>query len=82
MTKSKQRSIIALALLRLATSNEGNKQALKVRRTLKIEQRENSKETRNDFEESSKNYSEMYTKKASGITDIVSDIFVNERLKL
>ena len=51
-------------------------------RTLKIEQRENSKETRNDFEESSKNYSEMYTKKASGITDIVSDIFVNERLKL
>ena len=32
-------------------------------RTLKIEQRENSKETRNDFEESSKNYSEMYTKK-------------------
>jgi len=32
-------------------------------RTLKIEQRDNSKETRNDFEESSKNYSEMYTKK-------------------
>ena len=64
MTKSKQRSIIALALLRLATSNEGSKQALKVRRTLKIEQRDNnSKETRNDFEESSKNYSEMYTKK-------------------
>ena len=63
MTKSKQRSIIALALLRLATSNEGSKQALKVRMTLKIEQRENSKDTRNDFEESSKNYSEMYTKK-------------------
>lgn len=63
LTKSKQRSIIALALLRLATSNEESKQALKVRRTLKIEQRENSKETRNDFEESSKNYSEMYTKK-------------------
>lgn len=63
MTKSKQRSIIALALLRLVTSNEESKQALKVRRTLKIEQRENSKETRNDFEESSKNYSEMYTKK-------------------
>ena len=49
--------------MRLATSNEESKQALKVRRTLKIEQRENSKETRNDFEESSKNYSEMYTKK-------------------
>ena len=63
MTKSKQCSIIAHALLRLATSNEESKQALKVRRTLKIEQRENSKETRNDFEESSKNYSEMYTKK-------------------
>ena len=47
----------------LATSNEESKQALKVRRTLKIEQRDNSKETRNDFEESSKNYSEMYTKK-------------------
>ena len=63
MTKSKQRSIIALALLGLATSNEESKQALKVRRTLKIEQRDNSKETRNDFEESSENYSEMYTKK-------------------
>ena len=50
MTKSKQRSIIALALLRLATSSEESKQALKVRRTLKIEQRDNSKETRNDFE--------------------------------
>ena len=82
MTKSKQRSIIALALLRLATSNEESKQALKVRRTLKIEQRENSKEPRNDFEESSKNYSEMYTKIHQEITDIVSDIFVNERLKL
>ena len=53
----------AIHKLRLATSNEESKQALKVRRTLKIEQRENSKETRNDFEESSKNYSEMYTKK-------------------
>ena len=53
-----------------------------MRRTLKIEQRDNSKETRNDFEESSKNYSEMYTKKHQEITDIVSDIFVNERLKL
>ena len=53
---------------------------MKVRRTLKIEQRENSKETRNDFEESSKNYSEMYTKIHQEITDIVSDIFVNERL--
>ena len=82
MTKSKQSSIIALALLRLATSNEESKQALKVRRTLKIEQRDNSKETRNDFEESSKNYSEMYTKIHQEITDIVSDIFVNERLKL
>ena len=82
MTKSKQRSIIALALLRWATSNEESKQALKVRRTLKIEQRDNSKETRNDFEESSKNYSEMYTKIHQEITDIVSDIFVNERLKL
>ena len=82
MTKSKQSSIIALALLRLATSNEESKQALKVRRTLKIEQRDNSKETRNDFEESSKNYSEMYTKIHQEITDIVSDIFVDERLKL
>ena len=82
MTKSKQCSIIALALLRLATSNGESKQALKVRRTLKIEQRDNSKETRNDFEESSKNYSEMYTKIHQEITDIVSDIFVNERLKL
>ena len=82
MTKSKRCSIIALALLRLATSNEESKQALKVRRTLKIEQRDNSKETRNDFEESSKNYSEMYTKIHQEITDIVSDIFVNERLKL
>ena len=82
MTKSKQSSIITLALLRLATSNEESKQALKVRRTLKIEQRDNSKETRNDFEKSSKNYSEMYTKIHQEITDIVSDIFVNERLKL
>ena len=82
MTKSKQRSIIALELLRLATSNEESKQSLKVRSTLKIEQRDNSKETRNDFEESSKNYSEMYTKIHQEITDIVSDIFVNERLKL
>ena len=41
-----------------------------------------SKETRNDFEKSSKNYSEMYTKIHQEITDIVSDIFVNERLKL
>ena len=69
LTKSKQRSIIALALLRLATSNEENKRENQVflvqseHRTLKIEQRENSKETRNDFEESSKDYSEMYTKK-------------------
>jgi len=43
LTKSKQRSIIALALLRCATSNEESKQALKVRRTLKIEQRDNVK---------------------------------------
>lgn len=43
MTKSKQRSIITLALLRLATSNEESKQALKVGRTLKIEQRDNVK---------------------------------------
>ena len=64
MTKSKQRSIIALALLRLATSNEESKQTLKVHRTLKIKQRR-KKETRNDFEESSKNYSEMHTRKAS-----------------